>query len=294
MQNHQFFSNSYTSKMANQNKDRHFTKGVNMRLKNNLFAAVIFTTLNLVYFSPANATMVDQNIGAPPVAGYASWNNSGDSASIAGSGQNAISSYNENYFYQTVTGNFSISAVVTGTGLINGSIGQAGIMALSSLSGSGLTNDAYMEESGASSVCGGAYDPNIGGVSTCAQPSGFTNGSSSEYISLTRYNNTFSFEYTTGGSLVSLDIHPTLSLPSTLYIGLFANDTSGTALQNYSFTGIQGLTLPSGSGTTQQTSTGGSPSTTASAVPAPSDAMLFVLALIGLLLIKRKAPEQFA
>lgn len=204
--------------------------------------------------------MTDANLSS---TGSVTYNSSANSYTLATSG--STTSWIQNFYYASLTGDFDVIAQVTG---YTGSTPHVGIIAANSLATNGDGTVAALLPT-ISSLPGPAafYYVNPGAsAGSLSQASG-----SYSWLQLSRNGNTFYAQASTNGTSWNILGSQSVALNTTLDVGVYINDTTAASS---TFANISGLPVPS--------------SATMAAVPEPETISLLVLALFAVATLRRK------
>ncbi len=216
-----------------------------------LTAAVLPEMLESRILFSVPAGFQDVQIGTP-TGGSASV--SGNTINLSGQGNDLYGTSDAfHYVYESLTGNGSISIEVTGIGPSNSGDESAGLDLRSSLATDAANMFVAINDRGQLYVndrtTDGGNGTNIGAPAYGASPP--------FYIQLTRSGSTVSAAYSFSGSSFITYSSDTLTLPSTVLIGLavVSNDPNTLATGNYSLSSLDvvGNTGPTASVTTAPT-----------------------------------------
>lgn len=215
----------------------------------------------------AHATqMTDVNLSS---TGSVTYNSSTNSYTLNTSGSNT--SWLQNFYYASLTGNFDVIAQVTDFTSNNSSL-YTGILAANNLSTNGDGTVASLLPT-VSGLPGPAayYYVNPGAPSGSLSP-----GSGSySWLQLSRNGNTFYEQASLDGTNWTLLGSQSVALNTTVDVGVYINDTGAASS---TFTNISGLPVSASTGTTGSQS---------AAVPGPSVFVLMLLGLISIVLAQR-------
>lgn len=205
--------------------------------------------------------LTDANIGS---TGSVTYNQSANSYTLATSG--SPTSWIQNFYYASLTGNFDVIAQVTG---YTGNTPFTGIIAANSLATNGDgTVAALLPSVSALPNPAAFYYVNPGAsVGTLSPSSG-----SYSWLQLSRNGNTFEEQASANGTSWSNLGSQSIALNTTLDVGIYINDT---AAASSTFANISGLPLLSSTAAT-------------TAVPEPNAISLLALALLTAVVLRRK------
>ncbi|MCM3269616.1 PQQ-dependent sugar dehydrogenase [Paenibacillus elgii] len=196
------------------------------------------TTTSTVYGSGSIGTLAavpspwsNKDIGSPSLAGSADFNAGTGVYTVKGAGKDIWGTSDQfHYVYQPLTGSGAIIAQVTGQGNTD-DFAKAGLMIRETLDANAKHVDIAAVPSGMYTF---QYRNDVGGATTSVK----ANSTSPSWLKLERDGNTFKGSYSTDGSTWTEVSQTSVTMESSVYVGLAVSSHSVSKLSTATFTNV--------------------------------------------------------